>query len=111
MRSESCTFIWHPKVLMHAVLAPGSAGPQRDLPRTTLDPQLFDLHVRGPRRPPEYIRYARSFLLPKLQHRPTIPPPYSPPAPGPLCALPPRNTLNRTHLTTQYPLHTPHRYA
>src|SRR5918998_68717 len=138
MRSESCTFIWHPKVLMHAVLAPGSAGPpgflesgmgvvcvlllilflrlvdpgpQRDLPRTTLEPQLFDLHVRGPRRPPEYIRYARSFLLPKLQHRPAIPPPYSPPAPGPLCALPPRNTLNRTHLTTQYPLHTPHRYA
>src|SRR5919112_4523006 len=110
MRSESCTFIWHPKVLMHAVLAPGSAGPsgflesgmgvvcvlllilllrlvnpgpQGDLPRTTLEPQLFDLHVPGPRRPPEYIRYARSFLLPKLQHRPPISPPNGPSTPDP----------------------------
>src|SRR5919112_2655586 len=102
MRSESCTFIWHPKVLMHAVLAPGSAGspgflesgmgvvcallfilflrlvdpgPEGDLPRTALEPQPFDLQVPGPRRPPEYILNARTFLLPKPQHSPPISPP------------------------------------
>src|SRR5215207_2467442 len=91
IRSESCTFIWQPKVLMHAVLVSGPARPagflesgmgvvcvvllilflrlvdpgfEGDLPRTALEPQLFDLHVPGPRRPPEYIRYARTFLLP-----------------------------------------------
>src|SRR5215210_85361 len=111
IRSESCTFIWHPKVLMQAVLAPGSARPagllesgtaavvfvvllilflrlvdsgsEGDLPRSALEPQLFDLHVPGPRRPPEYIRNARTFLLPKLQHRLPISPPNSPPTPDP----------------------------
>src|SRR5215213_8050274 len=97
MRSESCTFIWHPKVLMQAVLAAGSARPalslqsgmgavfvvllilflrlvdsrsEGDLPRTALEPQLFDLHVPGSRRPPEYIRNARTFLLPKFSTGP-----------------------------------------
>src|SRR5215211_3872089 len=120
MRSESCTFIWHPKVLMQAVLAAGSARPalslqsgmgavfvvllilflrlvdsrsEGDLPRTALEPQLFDLHVPGSRRPPEYIRNARTFLLPKFQHRPPIS----------------RPNLHRPHLTSQYPLHAPHR--
>src|SRR5215208_5321489 len=136
IRSESCTFIWHPKVLMQAVLAPGSTrpagflesgmgavcvvllilflrlvdpGPEGDLPRTALEPQLFDFHVPGPRRPTEYIRNARTFLLPKLQHRPPISPPNSPPTPDHLITLPSRNILHRPHLTSQYSLYTPHR--
>src|SRR5215218_8530177 len=124
---------------MQAVLAPGSARPtgllesgmgavvfvvllilflrlvdsgsEGDLPRTALEPQLFDLHVPGPRRPPEYIRNARTFLLPKLQHRPPIWPPNYPPTPDPRTALPSRNTLHRQHLTSQYPLYAPYRYA
>src|SRR5215213_9026538 len=60
---------------------PGSEG---DLPRTALEPQLFDLHVPGPRRPSEYIRNARTFLLPKLQHRSPPPPPHNPSDPPPL---------------------------
>src|SRR5215208_4206182 len=79
---------------MQAVLAPGSAlprgllesgmgavvfvvllilflrlvdsGSEGDLPRTALEPQLFDLHVPGPRRPPEYLRHA---LPPKQPRR------------------------------------------
>jgi hypothetical protein len=71
MRSESCTFIWHPKVLMQAVRPSGAprragffresgigvvsvvllililrlvdAGPDGDLPRTALEPQVIDL--------------------------------------------------------------------
>src|SRR5215212_1488572 len=137
MRSESCTFIWHPKVLMQAVLALGSKRPalllesgmgvvvfvvllilflrlidpgsEGDLPRTALEPQLFDLHVPGPRRPPEYIRNARTFLLPKLQHRPPISPPNGPSTPDPFITLPSRNNLDRPHLTSQYPLYAPHR--
>src|SRR5215213_684465 len=136
MRSESCTFIWQPKVLMQAVLPSGracpagflesgmgvvgvvllilflrlvDAGSQGDLPRTTLEPQLLDLHVPGPRRPPEYIRNARTFLLPKLEHRSLIGFPYNPP-PDPSSTPPSRNTLDRPHLTTQYPLYAPHRY-
>src|SRR5215208_1709707 len=138
MRSESCTFIWHPKVLMQAVLAAGSARPalslqsgmgavfvvllilflrlvdsrsEGDLPRTALEPQPFDLHVPGPRRPPEYIRNARTFLLPKLQHRPPHSPPISPPTPAPFITLPSRNNLDWPHLTSQYPLYAPHRYT
>src|SRR5687768_16664321 len=84
-------------------------GPEGDLPRTALEPQLFDLHVPGARRPTEYIRNARSFLLPKLQHRATISPPNSPPTPDHLITLPSRNTLDRPYLTSQYPLYTPHR--
>src|ERR671912_84068 len=76
---------------------PGFEG---DLPRTALEPQLFDLHVPGPRRPPEYIRNARTFLLPKLQHRPPISPPTSPPTPDPFITLPSRNILHRPHLTS-----------
>src|SRR5215213_4472477 len=99
MRSESCTFIWQPKVLMQAVLGPErscpagflesgmgvigvvllilflrlvDAGSKGDLPRTALEPQLLDLHVPGPRRLLEYIRYARTFLPPKLEHRSLI---------------------------------------
>src|SRR5215217_2236328 len=136
MRSESCTFIWHPKVLMQAVLAPGSARPrglrksgmgavfvvllilflrlvdsgsEGDLPRTALEPQLFDLHVPGPRRPPEYIRKARTVLLPKLQHRPPPSPSNNPPTPDPFIMLPSGNNLDRSHLTSQYPLYAPHR--
>src|SRR5215210_844970 len=139
MRSESCTFIWHPNVLMQAVLVPGSAlpagflesgmgtavfvvllilflrlvdpGPEGDLPRTTLEPYILDLQIPGPRRPPQYIRNAPTFLLPKLQHRPSVDAPASRPIPGTLKTLPRRNTLQRTYLTTQYPLYTPHRYA
>src|SRR5215213_8382492 len=134
MRSESCTFIWHPKVLMQAVLAAGSARPalslqsgmgavfvvllilflrlvdsrsEGDLPRTALEPQLFDLHVPGPRRPPEYIRNARTFLLPKLQHRPPPSPPNSPPTPHPFLMLPPPNNPDRSHLPPQNPLYAP----
>src|SRR5215204_1589331 len=114
MRSESCTFIWHPKVLMQAVLAPGSAcpegflesgigaigvvcvvllilflrlvdpGPEGDLPRTTLDPHILNLQVPGPCRPPEYIRTARTFLLAQLQHAPPLHTLPNPTAPGPL---------------------------
>src|SRR5829696_1752200 len=139
MRSESCTFIWQPQVLMQAVLAPGLARPEGllesgigavavvcvalvifflrlvnsgfegDLPRTALEPQLFDLHVPGPRRPPEYIRYARTFLLPKLEHRPPISPPNNLPTPDHFITLPSRNILHRQHLTSQYPLYAPHR--
>src|SRR5918911_1580112 len=136
MRSESCTFIWHPKVLMQAVLAAGSARlalslqsgmgavfvvllilflrlvdsrSEGDLPRTALEPQLFDLHVSGPCRPPEYIRNARTFLLPKLQHRPPISPPNGPSTPDPFITFPSRNNLDRPHLTSQYPLYAPHR--
>src|SRR5215204_4896301 len=128
MRSESCTFIWQPNVLMQAVLAPGSArpegflesgmgafgvicvvllilflrlvdpGPEGDLPRTTLEPQVFDLHVPGPSRPPEYIRNARTFLLPKLQNRPPITPPNNLPTPDHFITLPSRNILHRQHL-------------
>src|SRR5215218_1292559 len=141
MRSESCTFIWQPKVLMQAVLAPRLARPagllesgigavavvcvallifflrlvnsgcEADLPRTALEPQLFDLHVPGPRRPPQYIRNARTFLLPKLQHRPPISPPNSPPIPDPFIMLPSRTNLDRPHLTSQYPLYASHRYT
>src|SRR5688572_12390551 len=110
MRSESCTFIWQPKVLIQAVLVSGPARPagflesgmgvvwvvlfilflqlvdsgsEGDLSRTALEPQLLDLHVPGPRRPPEYILNARAFLIPNLQHRsPTYlsasPPPLRP---------------------------------
>src|SRR5215211_964675 len=136
MRSESCSFIWQPKVLMQAVLAPEAVRPagflmsgmvrvvllilflrlvdadsQGDLPRTTLEPQFFDLHVPGPRRPPEYIRNACTFLPPKPQNGPTIHSPTSPPPPHSPGFLPRRNILNRPHLTTQYPLHAPNRYA
>src|SRR5215213_4035842 len=138
MRSESCTFIWQPKVLMQAVLPSGracpagflesgmgvvgvvllilflrlvDAGSQGDLPRTTLEPQLLDLHVPGPRRPPEYIRNACTFLLPQLQNRPTIRSSTSPPSPHSPGFPPRRNILDRPHLTTQYPLHAPDRYA
>src|SRR5215211_3255694 len=85
---------------------PGSEG---DLPRTALEPQLFDLHVPGPRRPPEYIRNARTFLLPKLQHRSPPSPPNNPPTPHPFIMLPSRNNRHRPHLTSQYPLYAPHR--
>src|SRR5215217_5861388 len=78
-------------------------GPEGDLPRTALEPQPFDLHVPGPRRPPEYIRNARTFLLPKLQHRPPTSPPISPPTPDPFITLPSRNNLDWPHLTSQYP--------
>src|SRR5215207_5761712 len=122
---------------MQAVLAPGSAPPrgllesgmdavflvvllilflrlvdsgsEGDLPRTALEPQLFDLHVPSPRRPPEYIRNARTFLFPKLQHRPPISPPHSTPTPDPFITLPSRNNLHRPYLTSQYPLYASHR--
>src|SRR5215208_5853212 len=87
------------------------SGSERDLPRTALEPQPFDLHVPGPCRPPEYIRNARTFLLPKLQHRPPTSPPNGPPIPDPPPALPSGKILDRPHLTTQYPLRAPHRYA
>src|ERR671910_257343 len=87
------------------------SGSEGDLPRTALEPQLFDLHVPSPRRPPEYIRNAPTFILPKIQHRPPISPPNSPPTPDPSTALPSRDALERSHLTSQYPLYTPHRYA
>src|SRR5215212_900365 len=130
MRSESCTFIWQPKVLMQAVLAPEAirpagflmsgmvrvvllilflrlvdAGSHGDLPRTTLEPHFFDLHVPGPRRPPEYIRNASTFILPELQNGPTIDSPTSPPPPHSPGPSPRRNILDRPHLTPQYPLH------
>src|SRR5215211_603068 len=98
-------------VLLILFLRLVDSGSEGDLPRTALEPQLFDLHVSGPCRPPEYIRNARTFLLPKLQHRPPISPPNGPPTPDPCTALPFRNALHRQHLTSQYPLHTSHRYA
>src|SRR5215208_1992065 len=125
MRSESCTFIWQPKVLMQAVLVPEAvrpagflisgmvrvvllilflrlvdAGSQGDLPRTALEPQFLDLHATGPRRPPEYIRNPRTFLLTKLQHRPPIFLPARSPSPEPYSPLPRRHTLDRPHLPT-----------
>src|SRR5215210_4912268 len=141
MRSESCTFIWHPKVLTQAVLVSGLArqagllesgmgavevvvvvllilflrfvdsGSERDLPRTALEPHILDLHVPCPSRPPEYIRNAPTSLLPKLEHRPPNYPPTTPPPPRPSSTLHRRNPLDRQHLTTQYPLYTPRRYT
>src|SRR5215210_6015967 len=138
MRSESCTFIWHPKVLMHAVLVSGlarpagflesgmgvvcvvllilflrlvDAGSEGDLPRAALEPHIFDLHVPGPRRPPEYIRNARTFLLAELEHRPSAYPPTNAPPPCTLFTLPRSNHPHRPHFSTQYPLHNPHRYT
>src|SRR5919107_6212984 len=113
IRSESCTFIWHPKVLMHAVLEPTrslcegflesgmgavgvvcvvllilflrlvDAGSEGELSRTAFEPHLLDLQVPGSRRPPEYIRNARTFLLPQLQHSTPISPPNRPTTPDP----------------------------
>src|SRR5918995_7261041 len=99
IRSESCTFIWQPKVLMQAVrpsegarasglresgivcvvsvvlliliLRLVDAGPHGDLPRTALDPEVLDLQIPGTRRPLDYIRDATTFLLPKRKHRPS----------------------------------------
>src|SRR5215212_10879390 len=90
-------------VLLKLFLRLVDSGSEGDLPRTALEPQLFDLHVPGPRRPPEYIPNARTFLLPKLQHRPPISPPNSHPTPDPFTALPSGKILDRPHLTTQYP--------
>src|SRR5215210_2011047 len=98
-------------VLLILFLRLVDSGSEGDLPRTALEPQLFDLHVPGPSRPPEYIRNARTFLLPKLQHRPLISPPNSPSTPDPYITLPSRNNLDRPHLTSQYPLYAPHRYT
>ena len=98
-------------VLLILFLRLVDSGSEGDLPRTALDPQLFDLHVPGPRRPPEYIRNALTFLLPKLEHWPPISPPNSPPIPDPFITLPSRNILHRPHLTSQYPLCAPYRYA
>src|SRR5215211_5127014 len=137
IRSESCTFIWHPKVLMHAVLVSGlarlagfmesgmgvvcvvllilflrlvDAGSEGDLPRTALEPHLLDLQVPGPRRPPEYIRNALTFHLAELEHRPPNSPPTVAPLPCTLLPLPRGNLLHRPHFPTQYSLHAPHRY-
>src|SRR5687767_15943290 len=68
-------------VLLILFLRLVDSGPERDLPRTALNPQPFDLQVPGQRRPPEYIRNALTFLLPKLEHWPPISPPNRPPTP------------------------------
>src|SRR5918995_3894929 len=95
-------------VLLILFLRLVDSGSEGDFPRTALEHQLFDLHVPSPRRPPEYILNARTFLLSKLQHRPPISPPNSPPTPDPFTAFPYRNILDRQHLSSQYPLYTPH---
>src|SRR5215203_6635083 len=79
-------------VLLILFLRLVDAGSQGDLPRTALEPQFFDLHVPGPRRPPEYIRNACTFLLSKLQNGPTIHSPTSPPPPH-SPGFPPRRNI------------------
>src|SRR5215210_8413336 len=97
-------------VLLILFLRLVDAGSQGDLPRTALEPHILDLHVPGPRRPPEYIRNARTFLLTELEHRPSAYPPTNAPPPCTLFTLPRRNHPHRPHLSTQDPLYTPHRY-
>src|SRR5918997_971842 len=96
MRSESWTFIWQPKVRMHAVLlpsrnpAPGwgfvesfiigallilllrlvDARPHGDLSGTAPQLELPDLEVASPRRTPKYIRHGTLFFLTEREHRP-----------------------------------------
>src|ERR671915_420387 len=71
-------------VLLILFLRLVDSGSEGNLSRTALEPQLLDLHVPGSRHPPEYIRNARTFLLPKPQH---------------------------STLTSQYPLCASYRYA
>src|SRR5829696_99475 len=109
IRSESCTFIWQPKVLMQTVLeAEGAsgrasavalavglwesgkgavdalagvlvilflrlvdAGCNRNFTRTALEPEILNLQIPGPRRLPQYIRDAATFLVPKPKDRPS----------------------------------------
>src|SRR5919107_5290683 len=97
-------------VLLILFLRLVDAGSEGELSRTAFEPHILDLQVPGPRRPPEYIRNARTFLLPKLEHRPSYPPANAPP-PCTLLPLPRGNRPHRPHLSTQYPLHTPHRYS
>src|SRR5215217_3767929 len=110
MRSESWTFIWHPKVRMHAVLPPSrdlaadwgllesfisgallilflrlvDAHHHEDLSGTAPQLELPNLEVVRPRRPPKYIPHGAPFLLAEREHRrfahPT--PPAPPPAPN-----------------------------
>src|ERR687885_34321 len=97
IRSESWTFIWQPKVLMHAVLDPPDAGAregflvkgivgpaffvllifilrlvdagsQDDLAGTSLDVEPRQLQVARPRRPAQHGTNLREVLGPHREY-------------------------------------------
>src|SRR5918997_2354360 len=136
MRSESWTFIWQPKVRMHAVLLPSrepgagwgfvesfiigallilllrlvDARPHGDLSGTAPQLELPDLEVARPRRPPKYIRHGAPFFLTEGEHGPFGHHSTRPLPPTPDLRPTPGDALHRRYLPAPHPLRRPQRY-
>src|SRR5918994_4043438 len=102
--------LWAASLIIFLRLVDG--GLHRDLSGTALEPELPDLKVASPRRPPKYIYHGALFLLAEREHRalprnPTRPPRL--PLPHHLTTGGREDDADRFHLPAPDSLHRPQR--